>query len=167
MVQRNINAILQGARSSYPPLQDAALEVLTFTVKQGLHHPLQVCNTMFEVGSHADQQSMPILIALETSEEPMVAERALSLHAHLHTKHASLVTIRYLEFARASYEYQRTITAEPFGHRQGQALLQGWYALISEKRAWRLEFLRSFIRAFEYDLSKEVVVSNQVFGMNA
>lgn len=42
LVQRNINAILQGARSSHPPLQDAALDVLTFTVKQGLHHPLQV-----------------------------------------------------------------------------------------------------------------------------
>lgn len=42
VVQRNIEAILQGARSSYRPLQDAALEVLTFTVKQGLHHPLQV-----------------------------------------------------------------------------------------------------------------------------
>lgn len=43
VVQRNINAVLQGARSSHPALQDAALEVLTFTVKQGLHHPLQVC----------------------------------------------------------------------------------------------------------------------------
>lgn len=101
---------------------------------------------------------MPILIALETSEEPLVAEQALALHAHLHTKHASLVTIRYLEFARASYDYQRTITAEPFGHRQGQALLQGWHGLISEKRNWRLDFLRSFIRAFDYDLSKGEIV---------
>lgn len=111
-------------------------------------------------------QSMPILIALETSEEPMVAVQALSLHAHLHMKHASLVTIRYLEFARASYDYQRTITAEPFGHRQGQALLQGWYGLISEKRTWRLDFLRSFIRAFEYDLSKKEVVSFQLFRLS-
>ena len=162
MVQRNIEAILQGARSSYRPLQDAALEVLTFTVKQGLHHPLQVCNISSKWVLALTCQSMPILIALETSEEPMVAEQALSLHAHLHTKHASLVTIRYLEFARASYDYQRTITAEPFGHRHGQALLQGWYGLISEKRAWRLEFLRSFIRAFDYDLSKKVVVSPPV-----
>lgn len=42
VVQGNIDAILKGAASSYPPLQDAALDVLTFTVKQGLNHPLQV-----------------------------------------------------------------------------------------------------------------------------
>lgn len=115
-----------------------------------------VCNSR---AAEADSQSMPILIALETSEDPTIAEQALSLHAHLHTKHSSLVTIRYLEFSRASYDYQRTITAEPFGHRQGQALLQGWYGLISEKRVWRLDFLRSFVRAFDYDLAKKEVVS--------
>jgi cohesin loading factor subunit SCC2 len=102
---------------------------------------------------------MPILISLETSEIAIVADRALGLHTHLHHKHASLVNIRYLDFARASYEYQRSITSEVTGHRHGEALLQGWYSLISEKRAWRIDLLRSFVRAFDYDVSKKNTVS--------
>lgn len=162
VIQGNIDAILKGAASSYPPLQDAALDVLTFTVKQGLNHPLQVSLPVPLHVALLSCQCMPIVIALETSEEPIVAERALSLHEHLQTKHPSLISIRYLEFARASYDYQRTITSEPSGHRHGTALLQGWYALISEKKAWKIEFLRSFVRVFDYDLGRTEVVSEVV-----
>jgi cohesin loading factor subunit SCC2 len=102
---------------------------------------------------------MPILISLETSELANVSEKALALHTHLHIKHASLVNIRYLDFARESYNYQRSITSEVSGHRHGEALLQGWYTLISEKRAWRNDLLRSFVRAFDYDVSKKNTVS--------
>jgi cohesin loading factor subunit SCC2 len=103
---------------------------------------------------------MPILISLETSELDNVSDRALALHTHLHHKHASLVNIRYLDFARASYEYQRSITSEVSGYRHGEALLQGWYSLIVEKRVWRIDLLRSFIRAFDHDVSKKNTVSS-------
>jgi cohesin loading factor subunit SCC2 len=106
---------------------------------------------------------MPILISLETSELDNVSDRALALHTHLHHKHASLVNIRYLDFARASYEYQRSITSEVSGHRHGEALLQGWYSLIVEKRVWRIDLLRSFIRAFDYDVCKTNTVSFDQF----
>lgn len=42
VVQRNIGAILNGSKSAHPALQDAALGVLDFTVRQGLYHPLEV-----------------------------------------------------------------------------------------------------------------------------
>ena len=61
---------------------------------------------------------MPILISLETSENDLVADRALELHRTLHSKHSTLVNVRFLEFAKASYEYQRTITAEVSGESQ-------------------------------------------------
>ena len=38
------------------------------------------------------------------------------------------------------------------GHRDGLALLSTWYALLSEKRAWKTDFLRQLCRAFDYDL---------------
>ena len=114
---------------------------------------------MFVLETMADSQCMPILISLETSELVNVSDKALALHTHLHNKHASLVNIRYLDFAKASYEYQRSITSEVSGYRHGEALLQGWYSLISEKRAWRTDLLRSFIRAFDYDVSKRDTVS--------
>lgn len=101
---------------------------------------------------------MPILISLETSELANVSDKALALHTHLHHKHATLVNIRHLDFARASYDYQRSITSEVVGHRHGEALLQGWYTLICEKKAWRIDLLRSFIRAFDFDVSKKNTV---------
>lgn len=60
--------------------------------------------------------------------------------------------MRYLEFARSSYDYLRTITAEPVGHYNGTPGLGGWYDLLSEKRAWRLEFLRALVKAFDFEL---------------
>ena len=158
VVQRNIGAVLAGSKSAHPALQEAALNVLDFTVRQGLYHPLEVCSPVSD-SVYANLKCMPILISLETSEIAIVADRALALHTHLHHKHASLVNIRYLDFARASYEYQRSITSEVAGHRHGEALLQGWYSLISEKRAWRIDLLRSFVRAYDYDVSKKHTVS--------
>lgn len=134
------------------------MNVLDFTVRQGLYHPLEV--RFLSLGTTgADSQCMPILISLETSELDNVSDRALALHTHLHHKHASLVNIRYLDFARASYEYQRSITSEVSGYRHGEALLQGWYSLIAEKRVWRIDLLRSFVRAFDHDVSKKNSVS--------
>lgn len=63
----------------------------------------------------ADSQCLPILISLETSENDFVAERAMELHRTLHAKHSTLVNVRYLDFAKASYDYQRSITAEVTG----------------------------------------------------
>jgi cohesin loading factor subunit SCC2 len=42
MVQRHFQHIINGAKSSHYPTQSAALDVLAFTVNQGLYHPLQV-----------------------------------------------------------------------------------------------------------------------------
>lgn len=58
---------------------------------------------------------MPILISLETHEDELVSTRALELHATLHRKHSALVNVRYLDFARASFEYQRSISSEVSG----------------------------------------------------
>lgn len=43
VVQQNIGAILAGSKSAHTALQDSALHVLDFTVRQGLYHPLEVC----------------------------------------------------------------------------------------------------------------------------
>ena len=58
---------------------------------------------------------MPILVSLETSDNEIVAERAFELHQHLHTKHPTLVNVRFMECALASFEYQRGLTSEVSG----------------------------------------------------
>ncbi|RSH84025.1 Sister chromatid cohesion protein 2 [Saitozyma podzolica] len=150
---QNIEHIRDGAKSHHEDTQQAAMDVLAFTVNQALYHPL-AC--------------MPILIALETSENDTVADRALELHATLHQKHATLVNVQYLACVKAAYSYQRSITSEVIGHRDGLALLSRWYGLLGEKRAWKHEFLRALCRTFDHDdqkvLQEEVMTVIQALG---
>ena len=44
------------------------------------------------------------------------------------------------------------------GHRNGTALLAGWYDVINEKRALRNEFVRALARAFHFELSGDCIV---------
>ena len=43
VVQRYLSHILDAALSKTPQIQATAIDVLSFTIKQGLAHPLQVC----------------------------------------------------------------------------------------------------------------------------
>ncbi|KAJ6584574.1 hypothetical protein B0H19DRAFT_980202 [Mycena capillaripes] len=135
VVQRYLNHILEAALSQHPQIQAAAIDVLTFTIKQGLAHPLQ---------------SFPVIVALETSPSPNLSGRASALHSVLHQKHVSLLNTRYVQSARASFDYQRKVTQEVKGYR-GQppiALLQRWYSLVREKRPTRQDFLKALVKIF-------------------
>ncbi|KAJ7081353.1 hypothetical protein B0H15DRAFT_924231 [Mycena belliarum] len=161
VVQRYLNPVLDAALSQQAPIQAAAIDVLTFTIKQGLAHPLQ---------------SFPVIVALETSPNAGLSGRASSLHSILHQKHVSLLNTRYIQSARASFDYQRKVTSgQPVqGFRMQPtpiALLQRWYSLVREKRTTRQEFLRSLVKddvdftrymaenfaAFEYKTHEEVI----------
>ncbi|KAJ7175276.1 sister chromatid cohesion C-terminus-domain-containing protein, partial [Mycena filopes] len=137
VVQRYLNYILTEALSQVPQIQAAAFDVLTFTIKQGLAHPLQ---------------SFPVIVALETSPSPNLSGRASALHSILHQKHVSLLNTRYIQSARASFDYQRKVTPNQVqGFRMQPnpvALLQRWYSLVREKRATRQDFLKSLVKVF-------------------
>ncbi|KAG6372819.1 sister chromatid cohesion C-terminus-domain-containing protein [Boletus reticuloceps] len=154
VVQRYISPILEAALSQNPQIQAVAVDILTFTVKQGLAHPLQ---------------SFPIIVALETSPVVATSVRASALHAILYNKHMSLLNARFIVSARQSFDYQRVIspnivqgrlTFESFdntnfvtvGYRmqpEPTALLQRWYSLVREKRAPRQDFLKALVKAFD------------------
>lgn len=72
-------------------VQRAAAEIIKQVVMQGLAHPLQC---------------VPTLIALETSSDEAIAARAFHLHSHLSSKHGSILAARYLDLAKASFEFQ-------------------------------------------------------------
>ncbi|KAG6849921.1 hypothetical protein H0H93_003632 [Arthromyces matolae] len=138
IVQRYLGSILDAALSLNPPIQATAIDVLSFTIKQGLAHPLQ---------------SFPIIIALETSPLAHLSNRASALHSVLHTKHASLLNTRHTISARASFDYQKKITSGPVRGFRSQnppvALLQRWYFLVREKRPTRQDFLKALIKVFQ------------------
>lgn len=93
-MQRYLDQVLEAALSPASTNQGAAVDVLSFTIKQGLAHPLQ---------------SFPVIIALETSPVTSLSNRATALHSILQGKHASLINTRYIVSARASFEYQKKI----------------------------------------------------------
>ena len=51
IVQRYLNPILDAALSKNFQIQAVAIDVLTFTIKQGLAHPLQVRRLELELSS--------------------------------------------------------------------------------------------------------------------
>ncbi|KAF8133417.1 hypothetical protein EV363DRAFT_1470656 [Boletus edulis] len=122
VVQRYISPILEAALSQNPQIQAVAVDILTFTVKQGLAHPLQ---------------SFPIIVALETSPVVATSVRASALHAILYNKHMSLLNARFIVSARQSFDYQRVISPN---------IVQGY---LREKRAPRQDFLKALVKAFD------------------
>ncbi|KAG0704778.1 hypothetical protein DFH29DRAFT_981273 [Suillus ampliporus] len=142
VVQRYISSILDAALSQNSQIQNVAVDILSFTIKQGLAHPLQ---------------SFPVIVALETSPNAAISSRANALHAILWSKHASLLNARYIISARQSFDYQKRISVDAVkGYRtqpEPTALLQRWYSLVREKRAPRQDFLRALLKSFEINPS--------------
>ncbi len=144
IVQRYMDPILDAALSQHPQTQSAAVDILSFTIRQGLAHPLQ---------------SFPVVVALETSPNTALSARASALHSALHSKHASLLNSRYIISARASFSYQNKLVQGRGGYgavegaRGGTALLHRWFALVREKRGPKLEFLKALVRAFDVGTS--------------
>jgi cohesin loading factor subunit SCC2 len=139
-----MDPILDAALSQHPQTQSAAVDILSFTIKQGLAHPLQ---------------SFPVIVALETSPNMALSARASALHSALNSKHASLLNSRYIISARASFSYQAKLAqarggpGAVEGARGGTALLHRWFALVREKRGPKLEFLKALVRAFDVGTS--------------
>ncbi|KAH8077046.1 hypothetical protein BXZ70DRAFT_709469 [Cristinia sonorae] len=146
IVQRYIEHILTAALSTNAQIQAAAVDILSFTVRQGLAHPLQL---------------FPVIVALETNPSAALSTRANALHMTLHGKHTSLLNARYVPSARASFDYQKKIsTSVVQGYRMSptpNALLQRWYSLVREKRASRQDFLKALIRVFDIEISSSTV----------
>ncbi|KAG8957597.1 Sister chromatid cohesion protein 2 [Tulasnella sp. 419] len=140
IVQRYLVQILEACLSRHPQIQASAVEIVAFTIKQGLAHPLQ-CR--------------PVLVALETSPNNSLSNKASGLHAILYNKHSSLVNSRYLESTQKSFEYQCTISPEGVkGFRPDPvptALLHHWYSLVREKRPARQDFLKAVVKCFDLD----------------
>ncbi|KAI0034608.1 hypothetical protein K488DRAFT_83792 [Vararia minispora EC-137] len=119
------------------------------------------------LAQHAQMQnvaSFPVIVALETSPNSQLAQRANGLHSLLHTKHASLLNSRYAHCARKTYEYQQklaTSSAPLCGYRPRDggvptALLQRWYGHVREKRAPKMDFLKALVRTLEPPATLEV-----------
>jgi cohesin loading factor subunit SCC2 len=142
IVQRYIHHILEAAITplSNQALLRPALEAIGFTVKQGLAHPMQC---------------LPVLVALETCPDPAVSAKAFSLHSQLHEKHSALINTRLAESINTVIKYQNRLASgglvTGYAGEPPCALLSKWYSLMREKRQWRLDFLKAFVRGLHVE----------------
>jgi cohesin loading factor subunit SCC2 len=144
IVQRYLSHILVEATSTHAINRNAALEIISFTVRLGLAHPVQC---------------LPTIVALEASADPAISKKAITLHASLHNKHAGLVSSKFLECATAAFQYCQDVAAsrsDPRGYNQedASALLSPWYSLLKEKRPIRLEFVKTLAKSLAVDASR-------------
>lgn len=140
MMQRYSEDVLKATLEvSNPSLQRTAIDILRFTVLQGLSHPIQC---------------VPYLVSLETLEDRKIRSRAMELHSHLASKHASLVHARFLDTARSAFLFQlQQSSAQALrGYRVDSmptAVLGAWYSLLRDRRATRLDFLKQIVKALD------------------
>ncbi|CDS02114.1 hypothetical protein [Sporisorium scitamineum] len=140
MMQRYSDDVLKATLEvSNPSLQRTAIDILRFTVLQGLSHPIQC---------------VPYLVSLETLEDRKLRSRAMELHSHLASKHASLVHARFLDTARSAFRFQLQLSKVQTlrGFRVDMmptAVLGAWYGLLRDRRATRLDFLKQIVKALD------------------
>ncbi|EJU03190.1 ARM repeat-containing protein [Dacryopinax primogenitus] len=151
VIQRYLGHILEGTLSTHLPTQRFSVDILGYTIRQGLAHPLRC---------------LPVLISLETSPDTGLSARAGALHALLQNKHASMLNSRLIDCARKSFEYQARICEGAVrGFRGAQApvaLLHRWYALVREKRGPRQDLLKAIMKAFDVDTTNLTATEDDV-----
>ncbi|KAF9917724.1 Sister chromatid cohesion protein 2 [Lobosporangium transversale] len=147
VMQRYLDRILQCALVNDLQLQVAAVDVISQVTQQALVHPM-LC--------------MPAVVALESSEDLILAGRAFKIHRELHQKHASLIYARIMECVRTMFAFRKNLQQEALsiqGYKinpetgDAIALVYPMYVLAGEKRQVRNSFLSSLVKALDVDLT--------------
>ncbi|KAF9347557.1 Sister chromatid cohesion protein 2 [Mortierella sp. AD094] len=147
VMQRYLDRVLQCVLVVDRRLQAAAVEVVAQVTQQALVHPM-LC--------------MPAIVALETSEDPLVSGKVFKIHRDLHQKHASLIYARSMECIRTMYIYQKTVhktAAEVRGFKISAdtgdvvSLLAPMYSLVGDKRQARNSLLSVLVKVLDIDLT--------------
>jgi len=96
IMQRYLDRVLQCALLNDCALQGAAIDVIGQVTSQALVHPV-LC--------------MPVAVALEASDDPVLSDRAFKIHRELHDKHASLIYSKSPECVRTMYLFKNVVGA--------------------------------------------------------
>ncbi|KEI37889.1 uncharacterized protein L969DRAFT_554447 [Mixia osmundae IAM 14324] len=141
LVQRYLPVILEACVALDVHLQAAAVDMVGYTVQQGLCHPMQCLAT---------------LIALESCDDDELAHKAMSMHRSLHVSHSNVISTRFFDTAREVFAAVSRLPSGVRLLREGSTLraspFDRWYELLVEKRQWKLDFVRSLIRCFDLSL---------------
>ncbi|KAF8315647.1 hypothetical protein DL93DRAFT_2078873 [Clavulina sp. PMI_390] len=149
VVQMYFHQIIDACVTDNAAVQSSAIDILGYIVKQGLAHPLQC---------------LPAIIALETSSTSAISIKALNFHAVLYNKHPAVVSTQQLDITKKAFEYQQRLDHNICGYRTSptySAVLDGWYALVREKRPTRQQFLKEMVKALNLNVSESTISLDQ------
>ncbi|KAG2174425.1 hypothetical protein INT43_004448 [Umbelopsis isabellina] len=146
LMQRYLDRILHTALDPNEQLRTLSFKVIVQIVQQGLAHPV-IC--------------MPVIVALETSPDQLMRDKAYQLHNQLHQRHQGLLYSRNIACVETAYDYNARQLGKGSvvsGHLEEifeyEALLQPMYSLLRDKRKARNDFLSSIVKLFDIDFSE-------------
>ncbi len=142
LAQRYLRHIVRIAMTDSDTLALGATEIIASVNRQGLVHP---------------KECIPVLVALETSNNAVIAKIALREHHVLHEKHGSIVEKDYIKAAQQAFTYQKTIAGDVRGvtPRPFTSKLQPLYDVIkTSKGKSRKKFLGSLCTRIDFDPAK-------------
>ncbi|KAL6062556.1 Nipped-B-like protein A (Fragment), variant 2 [Balamuthia mandrillaris] len=140
VLQTHLPKILEQCMDPIKEVRATAVEVLEVIFRQGLVHPLQCV-------AH--------LVALETDQEPSVADRAHKLIIKLTEKHPTFLSNRFVQGIELSFNFQQQSFGKVCAYTTDQtgggnvSVFGKLYTLFSGKRNSRQQFLSSVLNLFE------------------
>ena len=126
----------------------AAAEIITSINRQGLAHP---------------KDSLPTIVALETSTNAAVADVALQGHRIMHQQHETALEPKYMQSVREAFRYQQEIVANSLGYTNHpvNAKLKGlWEVIRTSVGKYQKKFLSMFIKEIYVSTSNMDLTSN-------
>lgn len=142
IAQRFLKSILRIASSSQNTCAMTATEVIASINRQGLVHP---------------KESGPILVALETSTNPSIADVAEKAHRDVHQQHESMFEREYMRAVQEAYRYQKDIVGDPRGYQAAShaSKLHAMFEIIkTSKGKYQKKFISNFCSKISFDIEK-------------
>lgn len=116
-----------------------ATEILTSINRQGMNHP---------------KECGPALVALETSQNPNIADLAFREHRSLHEKHETILEKEYMRAVQYAYSYQRDVVKDTRGAKMNPYTAKLYLmmdVLKISKVKTRRRFLESLCNRIDFD----------------
>ncbi|KAI9756051.1 MAG: hypothetical protein M4579_004021 [Chaenotheca gracillima] len=142
IAQRYLQQAIRIGLASQDTYAVTAVEVIAAISRQGLVHP---------------KECGPVLVALETSQNPTIASMAFREHRTLHQKHETIVEKEYMRAVRQAFEYQRDVVGDIRGAtmRPFCSKLHSLFDVIKiSKGKVRKKFLTNLCKKIDFDTSK-------------
>jgi len=149
IAQRYLPYIMKISLSGLDDLALVATEVITSINRQGLVHPKDSCST---------------LVALETSSNSAISNKAFEEHRAQHLKHESMLEKEYLNAVEVAFTYQRGLLQDSRGSTsKNAAKLWRFYEVLKQgSPALRKRLLVNLCARLNFSMTKIDQVEGQL-----